>query len=81
MSREAAAAEVAAPKAASMAAPAETAGMTTPAALGPQRYGQDQGKRRYGHPTAHTTMIISPHGTPRTFKIFRCAYRTYIRQI
>lgn len=40
---------------------AATVTTATTATLCPQRYSQHQGKRRNGHPTAHTADIISPH--------------------
>lgn len=46
--------------------------VTTAPALRPQRHGQDQRKRRNGHPTAHTKAIISGHRKTPVPKIFRC---------
>jgi hypothetical protein len=43
-----------------------TAAVTSASVLGPQRYRQHQRKRRNGHPTAHTKIIIRPHcNTPK----------------
>ena len=64
---ETAPAKVATTKTAGVSTASETTTVPTAAALSPNGNGQDQDKRRNGHPTAHTDFIISPHGnTPNS---------------